>query len=437
MIFVVGCGSSGMTSTSVETHRDVSVPADSSALDDGLPAEAHAPWWRCGAWRPPQPKLGPCPAGSRRVEETRDGERHEGCVDATGERHGPWLFHHAWGPPRLEAHYVHGKPHGHWRAWYDNGVRYFEGAFAHGSPEGTWATFYPSGSRRLSGQFDEAGMQHGTWLRFSPEDIVAEYEHGRLVEGTPVDPAGDYLTAQRLEATRLERDRVHIAPLPADVCPIVCPSDSDWVHEVVAGPRYANAGVRQSCMRVQDRTYVAVGTGVDWVPKEGTTAHRVRTEWKHFPNGRRWVRAYHPNGKLHWFTAHAEHDKDGPHAEYHPSGALKVRGAYLADTMHGPWHRFHDNGQPRDVASYDRGRPVGDHVMWDEAGEVVMRTCYEAFVLHGPYFVSFGEDREVEGEYRRGKQHGRWILRDRSHRREGVYDNGVLVEGDHVGPPEG
>ena len=381
-------------------------------------------------------ELGACSDGAKRVERTIDGERNVGCIDAAGERHGPWLAFHrsaavGGAKLRLQARYEHGRAHGRWRVWYDNGARYFEGGFDGGAPDGDWSSFYDDGGRRVNGSY-VAGEQHGTWVLFgNVAGVFGVYDQGQLVEGQAIDPVADRLSVAAFERARPSHDGSGRNVLPDGICPIACPAGSDWVHRVVA-PGYANSGVTQSCMRIKgDREYVLASVYVEWSADKRVTRETIQVD-----EATQRTRRYHENGAPKWLATIRHKDRNGPWVAYHRDGSVKERGAYHDDKRDGPWLEYHPNGKLRFRGSYRRGKSIGEHVIKDERGALQLKMSFKDFRLHGAYFWR-SKDGTLEGHYKRGEQHGRWRSTLGGKERVGVYDRGRLIEGDRVGPPEG
>jgi antitoxin component YwqK of YwqJK toxin-antitoxin module len=65
-----------------------------------------------------------------------------------------------------------------------------------------------------------------------------------------------------------------------------------------------------------------------------------------------------------------------PHIEHFANGNVKMRGAHLADEMHGPWEFYRLDGSLLRSGTFDRGRQIGLWRTHDRAGKVVKETDF-------------------------------------------------------------
>ncbi|MDH3976314.1 MAG: hypothetical protein OEV42_18770 [Deltaproteobacteria bacterium] len=132
-----------------------------------------------------------CPDDARQKEgETSfggDSTFFVGCIDKTGELHGPAIFWNDKGEKIIEAYFINGSQEGKWTSWHSNGNKKSEGNYRDGQFEGKWLEWHDNGVPAAEMTYNE-GLIQGivkVWNREGNLERIDEYKNGVKVESTP------------------------------------------------------------------------------------------------------------------------------------------------------------------------------------------------------------------------------------------------------------
>jgi uncharacterized protein len=317
------------------------------------------------------------------------------CARPDGTRHGPFVTLHPDGTPAITGSHRDGKLHGAWQRYHPGGQLAEEGSYAGGVPDGRWRQYAPSGA------------------------ALGEYE---LVAGTGTEKRW-YDDGPLYRSRELAGGVVH----------------GWWKEYARDGSLVASARLSRG-KPAGDR---AIGTKASLRIEESIMrgVRRTRQIWK------RWVllidERFDARGRLDGkFTirrdrralrlqgSHAAGVRTGTWTWFDRNGTKEREGSYLAGKRTGTWSEWLD-GKLASTASYAAGKPDGDFVFYDRAGnelgrsslrggtgtlvtyhatrQPASRTRYVKGLREGAYQeLTVRGKVVVEGRYAGNRKHGWW-----------------------------
>ncbi|MGK0360404.1 MAG: antitoxin component YwqK of YwqJK toxin-antitoxin module [Bradymonadia bacterium] len=365
----------------------------------------------------------------------------------SGNKTGPWRGFHPGGQPQYEVEYdPEGEKHGAEMFWYPNCVQAIDGAWDHGKKTGHWVNRLPSNDKQDEGDWINDtrtgtwtfwhkkgpklesgpyvdGLRHGTWTEFTFQGHqwrTVEYDKGQ--RQTPTAKACDVMGGeydvdfeQREDGCAIEGRRVGL-----------------W-----SGYR-ANAGLEWTAQYKDGRMD---GTRVDLHP-DGAVL-RAGEYAAGAPIGTHVFKS--ADGKVE-FGSSTLTDGTGSWTEYWPTGALRLRGAWLKGDKHGVWESWRANGNPDEAREWKLGRWDGETRAWFATGELKHRGQYRdgrrtekwtAFFTNGRVaweglYDKKGDRADIwkngfweggpraEGIYAKDERDGQWIEWHNNGKKKGV-----------------
>ena len=120
-----------------------------------------------------------------------------------------------------------------------------------------------------------------------------------------------------------------------------------------------------------------------------------------------------PNGDLR-FCAKPNGEREGPFVKVHASGALRDRGSYHTDKLHGAWSTWDEKGTMREQGAYREGTLTGYWTAFHANGRKQATKEYTAAGLRRGVWSTWDENGKLveEGEYRENEKHGFWTTWD-------------------------
>jgi antitoxin component YwqK of YwqJK toxin-antitoxin module len=104
--------------------------------------------------------------------------------------------------------------------------------------------------------------------------------------------------------------------------------------------------------------------------------------------------------------------KDGICKTTGPKGVLET-GFYKEGVKSGIWIQYYQSGNVKSTSEYQgRGERI-NNIFYEESGNLMMERRFKDNLLHGvfkQFYDESGENIEVEGVYREGKMHDKWIV---------------------------
>ncbi|MCB9563428.1 MAG: hypothetical protein H6708_23760 [Kofleriaceae bacterium] len=319
------------------------------------------------------------------------------------------------------------------------------GRFAAGLLDGAWRRYHPGGALAEEGAW-VAGKQDGTWRQLAADGTeLARYQMaagtGTEVEAWPPATAGA-APVRRREVTW--KDGVRDGRSRAWDRDGTLVLDETWVAGALDGDRSVGS---HAAMQIVEHRAAGVRTGdrtVSWRGRPVTEEHYDRAgrlhgayvTWrdKRKPRERG---AYHhgvPTGTWTWYGRSTEKEREG---------------SYVDGERDGTWTSWKD-GKPVQVGTWHAGKADGDFIEYDARGDELGRYAMtagtgvalewyasgkQARATHYKDGLRHGKDTAwsprgtvvLDGNYVRGRRHGRWRERDPGGARlEARYHHGAL-----------
>lgn len=274
---------------------------------------------------------------------------------------------------------------GRFVSFHPNGKLVAEGEYHAGNPNGAWRTYHENGQVMSEGAYTE-GLRYGKWVfqRSDGQPILQEVlEGGRRVSWTEYDYAKDTLVA--FESFRAVK--------------------GEAVSEGPAGRRLANG----STIRGDFAGGKATGVWEERSPK-GVAVMR-----------------------LPMIAGFAEGDFS---VRWPATGGPAAQGKLLKTLPQGDWALASPSGKRLADVRFEKGI-LRSLTVYHEAGDKRLSGEFLDGAPHATWTVLHpGGAVETTGAYARGVRQGMWRTADATGRpiAEGLYENGVLVEGQAVGP---
>jgi antitoxin component YwqK of YwqJK toxin-antitoxin module/tetratricopeptide (TPR) repeat protein len=267
---------------------------------------------------------------------------------AQGKAQGEHATYYPDKTPERKMTFAQDEPTGAYSDHYPNGQPRETGQFARGKRAGTWREYFSNGKLSVEKNYDEAGELHGAYQDYDWQGrhySDSQYEHGRLVRATSLDPAtgkprpgADY---------NLRKGRTTLKAYDAD------------------GQLHSTGDVENGNLVGEWKTYYPDGTLRDL---QHYDAKGVRTGLGE---------TYYANGQLRLrHTYDASGQTTGYFEQYYPDGQLQQTGYELNGQNEGQWKSYHPNGQLSQERQMFRDELSGETRSFTPTGQLTESRLY-------------------------------------------------------------
>ncbi len=305
-----------------------------------------------------------------------NGERFGACPEGTALRGYPML--RDAGTSYCATVMEPSVRHGRFVSFYPNGKLLASGAYEQGNPDGLWATYHENGVVLSQGTYFR-GVREGAW-RFARADgkpvLEETFSGGVRVEYTEYDYEKGVLKAYESFVSPPGKEPVSQGPAGRTLPDgdqlsgryVDGKGEGQWVEKNAKGEVVVRLTMSAGFAEGGVATFWP-GTGK--VAAEGEMLKTLpQGTWKlGNANGHRLAEIAYEKGLLRSIAA------------YHPNGNKSLFGELLDGAPHASWTLFHQDGTTQATGTYVRGMRQG---MWrtaDPAGKTLAEGLYEGGVL--------------------------------------------------------
>jgi len=267
---------------------------------------------------------------------------------AQGKAEGEHLAYYPDKTPERKMTYAQDKPTGAYTSYFANGQPHEAGQFARGKRAGTWREYFSNGKVSVEKSYDEAGELHGAYHDYDWQGrhfSDSQYEHGRLVRATSLDPA----TGKPRPGAEfnLRKGRTTLKAYDAE------------------GRLHSAGDVENGNLVGEWKIYYPDGT-LREVEHYGPAGVRTGLNEVYYASGQLRLRhSYDEKGQA-----------SGYFEQYYPDGQLQQTGYELNGQNEGQWQGYYPNGQLSQSRQMFRDELSGETRSYTPAGQLTEARFY-------------------------------------------------------------